>query len=133
MADHIQLRVVTPRRQVIDTSVLEVTAPGTQGEFGVLPDHARFLSSLESGQLSYREGTTTFQLAIRAGFAEVSDNVMTVLVAAAEPAESIDVAQAKANLADVEARLDQLSANDPEYPASNDEHRWAQARIEIAR
>ena len=132
MADQIQLRVVTPRRQVIDVSVLEVTAPGTLGEFGVLPDHASLLSSLETGRLRYRSGNTTHQLAIRSGFAEVSENIMTVLVEAAEPADSIDAVQAKSDLAELAARLEQLSASDPEYLSTIDEHRWAQARVEAS-
>jgi len=55
MAQEIQLRIVTPRRPLLDESVQEVTAPGTVGEFGVLPNHAAFLSSLETGRLSYRD------------------------------------------------------------------------------
>ena len=55
MATEFQLRLVTPRRAVIDQPVREVTAPGTVGEFGILPDHANFLSSLEPGRLTFRD------------------------------------------------------------------------------
>lgn len=54
MADHLQLRIVTPLRLVLDERVLEVTAPGTVGQFGVLPRHCTFLSSPETGPLSYK-------------------------------------------------------------------------------
>ncbi len=50
MADHFQLRIVTPVRLVLDEVVREVTAPGTTGQFGVLPGHCTFLSSLETGR-----------------------------------------------------------------------------------
>lgn len=133
MADRLQLRVVTPRRQVLDETVTEVTAPGTLGEFGVLPDHATFLGSLESGRLSYRDQRGLRHLAIRGGFAEVSNNVMTVLADAAEPAEEISAAQASTDLADAEARLAHLSPVEPEYETADADRRWALARIEAAK
>jgi F-type H+-transporting ATPase subunit epsilon len=133
MSDHFQLRIVTPRRQVLDETVTEVTAPGTLGEFGVLPDHATFLGSLESGRLSYRDSRGLRHLAVRGGFAEVADNVMTVLADAAEPAEEIDAGQARADLADAEAQMARLSPVSPEYEAAGAERRWALARIEAAK
>jgi F-type H+-transporting ATPase subunit epsilon len=132
MPDELQLRVVTPRRAVVDQTVLEVTAPGTVGEFGVLPDHASFLSSLESGRLSYRDGRGVSSYAVREGFAEVSDNVMIVLTDAAEPAAEIDAARARADLMSAEAELKTLSPIDPAYADAESRRRWAQARLEVA-
>ena len=45
MTDTLRLRLVTPERLVLDEEVEEITAPGTLGEFGVLPNHTTFLSS----------------------------------------------------------------------------------------
>ena len=50
MADKIRLRVVTPTRLVLDEDVDEVTAHGELGEFGVLPNHIAFLSTLVAGE-----------------------------------------------------------------------------------
>ena len=58
MADKITLRVVTPSRLVLDEEVDEVTAPGELGEFGVLPNHIAFLSTLVPGELSFKQGAT---------------------------------------------------------------------------
>ena len=132
MAGELQLRVVTPREAVIDQPVLEVTAPGTVGEFGVLPDHANFLSTLESGKLSYKDGRGVKNYAVREGFAEVSDNVMTVLTEAAEAASEIDTANARTELQAAEAELEKLSTMDPTYPEVESKRRWAQARLEVA-
>src|SRR5262249_57722605 len=93
MSDQFQFRLVTPRAAIIDQPVFEVTAPGTVGEFGVLPDHADFLSSLESGRLSYKDARGVRAYAIREGFAEVSNNVMTVLTEPADPPAQIDPSQ----------------------------------------
>jgi F-type H+-transporting ATPase subunit epsilon len=112
--------------------VLEVTAPGTVGEFGVLPDHANFLSSLESGKLSFRDARGVRSYAVREGFAEVSDNVMIVLTEAAEPAGEIDAASARADLQAAQAELDQLAPIDPAFPDADARRRWAQARLDVA-
>jgi F-type H+-transporting ATPase subunit epsilon len=132
MADEIQLRIVTPSAELLDERVSEVTAPGTLGEFGVLPDHATFLSSLEIGPLSYRTPRAVQRIAIRGGFAEVSDNVMTVLADDAERAHDIVVATAREALQLAEQALANLSPIDPEYDEIDAERRWALARIETA-
>jgi F-type H+-transporting ATPase subunit epsilon len=84
MADRFRLRVYSPERQVVDADVAEVTAPGAYGEIGVLPDHAGLVTMLEPGTLTYKEGAKTGRLKISGGFAEVRDNVMTVLADSAE-------------------------------------------------
>jgi F-type H+-transporting ATPase subunit epsilon len=84
MADRFRLRVYSPERELVDADVAEVTAPGAYGEIGVLPDHAALVTTLEAGTLTYKEGTKTTRLKITGGFAEMRDNVMTVLADAAE-------------------------------------------------
>ena len=132
MADQFQLRIVTPRREVLDESVLEVTAPGTLGEFGVLPNHVTFLSSLEIGRLSYRDQRGLHHVAVRGGFAEVVDNVMTVLADAAEPGPEIDPNLAREELRRAEEAVAHLSPADPQFEAVDGDRRWAAARIEAA-
>ena len=90
MADKIRLRVVTPSRLLLDEEVDEVTAPGELGEFGVLPNHITFLSTLVPGEMNYKQGANKRALAVSGGYAEVLDNVMTVLAQAAEYGSEID-------------------------------------------
>ena len=133
MATEFQLRVVTPTRAVVDQSVTEVTAPGTLGEFGVLPDHASFLSSLDSGRLTYKDAAGAHVLAMRDGFAEVSDNVMTVLAEAAQAPAEVNPTAARADLQAAEAELAVLTPIDPGFPAADAKRRWAQARLDVAK
>jgi F-type H+-transporting ATPase subunit epsilon len=133
MADDIQLRIVTPREMMLDEPVLEVTAPGTAGEFGVLPNHITFLSSLEPGVLSFRSARGARRLAVRGGFAEVVDNVMTVLVDAAQFSENIDRGAAETDLRTAERQLETLSPTDTEYAAAQAEQNWAQARLDAVK
>lgn len=89
MADRLRLRVYTPERELVDAEVREVTAQGAWGQIGVLPDHAALVTALEPGVLSYRqESASVVRLQLGAGFAEVRDNVMTVLVDRGGPAEA---------------------------------------------
>jgi F-type H+-transporting ATPase subunit epsilon len=86
MADRLRLRVYTPERTLVDRDVREVTAQGALGQIGVLPDHAALVTALDAGLLSYREDAAVVRLSLGAGFAEVRDNVMTVLAESGEPA-----------------------------------------------
>ena len=133
MAEQFQLRIVTPVRLVLDEQVSEVTAPGTVGQFGVLPRHCTFLSSLEAGPLHFKSERGERTVAVRGGFAEVNNDVMTVLADAAQFADEIDVAQAEAELREATAKLEKLTSNDEAYVAVEAERQWAQARLDVAR
>ena len=133
MAEQFQLRIVTPVRLVLDERVTEVTAPGTAGQFGVLPHHCTFLSSLETGPLSFKGEHGARTVAVRGGFAEVNNDVMTVLADAAQFGEEVDVAAAEAELAEASAKLAKLSPADEAYAAADAERQWAQARLDVAR
>jgi F-type H+-transporting ATPase subunit epsilon len=132
MADEIQLRIVTPSEELLDERVTEVTAPGTVGEFGVLPDHAAFLSSLEIGRLSYRTSGAAHHIAVRGGFAEVANNIMTVLADDAARSADINAGAARESLQAAEQALAKLSPVDPEYAQVDAERQWAVARLEVA-
>ena len=105
MAGKILLEVVTPERQLLSQQVDEVIAPGSEGEFGVLPGHCHFLSTLKIGELRYRVGDQTSHMAILWGYAEVTPTKVTVMAEVAEKAEDIDVERATAKVEEAEQRL----------------------------
>lgn len=115
MASSFRLRIVTPERLLIDEDVEEVTAPGAAGEFGVLPDHITFLTVLAPGRLVYKSGGRRHVLAIFGGYAEVADNVMTVLADGAELIAEIDASRAEQALRDAEAKLAGLDPTEPDF------------------
>ena len=132
MSDAFQLRIVAPTRQLLDEEVNEVTAPGTAGEFGVLPQHTTFLSSLEIGTLSFRSDKTTRRIAIRGGFAEVSNDVMTVLAEAAQFSDEINTVKAQEDLLAANVRLTELDPTDDDYSVADADRRWAEIRLATA-
>jgi F-type H+-transporting ATPase subunit epsilon len=81
----LRLYVVTPARPIVDSEVESVIAPGSEGEFGVLPGHERLLAPLQEGVLQYTEAGRISRLRITGGFADVQPDRVTVLADAAEP------------------------------------------------
>src|SRR5512147_358664 len=114
-ATSFRLRIVTPERLLLDEEVEEVIAPGVGGEFGVLPDHITFLTALAPGRLIYKTGGQRTVVAIFGGYAEVVDNVMTVLADGAEPARQIDLESAKRAYQEAEGTLATLDVEAPEF------------------
>ena len=132
MADKIRFRVVTPSRLLLDEEVDEVTAPGALGEFGVLPNHIAFLSLLEPGEMSYKQGALKHYLAVSGGYAEVLENVMTILSPAAEFAAEIDTGRAQRAKERSEKRLTALNFEEKEFSTNESALRRAQARLQVA-
>lgn len=92
MTDKLQFSLVSPAREVFSGAVDHVIAPGTEGDFGVLPHHAPFMSTLKNGVVRVLEGeTVSMRVFVRGGFADVTPEGLTIL------------AEEAVNLADVDA------------------------------
>lgn len=111
--DAIELVIVTPERQLLRESVVEVQLPGAEGCLGILPGHAPLMTELGIGELNYRSANAnrTGVLCIIRGFAEVLPDRVSVLAEVAERAEEIDVERAKAALERAQKRLAAPDAN----------------------
>jgi F-type H+-transporting ATPase subunit epsilon len=101
----LQLDIVTPDQLVLSRDVEYVGAPGLEGEFGVLPGHVPFISALSIGGLHYNADGKTRWVFVSGGFAEVSDNKVTILAESAEESGSIDFARAEHARKRAEERL----------------------------
>ena len=86
----IHLEVVTPSGPVVSEDVDIVTAPGSRGEFGVLANHAPFLTTIKPGTLTYKKDRDTQHLMVSGGFVEISNNRATFLVESSEFGTAID-------------------------------------------
>ncbi|HEY3309205.1 MAG TPA: F0F1 ATP synthase subunit epsilon [Desulfuromonadaceae bacterium] len=115
MAEKMKLEIVTPYKKVVDMEVDEVTATGKLGEFGVLPGHAPFLTSLKIGELIYKDNGIIEHMALNWGYFEIRDDKIIVLVETAETAEEIDVERAKAALGRAEEKLKTLPPEDKQF------------------
>jgi len=134
LPESIQLIVVTPERQLLRESVVEVTMPGLDGQLGILPGHAPLMTELGIGELAYRTSTSSqaVVLAVISGFAEVLPDRVTVLAETAERAEEIDLARAEAAKARAEKRLAAGDSN-LDWDRANIALQRSVIRIQIAR
>lgn len=106
MARTILLEVVTPEHLLLSQEVEEVIAPGVEGEFGVLPGHTHFLTTLKIGELRYRIGEHMHYMSVLWGFAEVTPVKVTILAEVAEKAEDINVDLAQTGVEEAERLLE---------------------------
>ncbi|WP_432822373.1 F0F1 ATP synthase subunit epsilon [Trichloromonas sp.] len=132
MAEKLILELVTPYKKALSEEVDEVTAPGTLGEFGILPGHTPMLTTLKIGELSYRKGGENFHLAVNWGYVEVENDKVTVLVETAEPADEIDLERAKAALGRAEEALKKLASEDKDFMVMQAALDRALIRIQVA-
>jgi len=125
MADTFTLELVTPLRQVMRETVSEAHIPVSGGYVGVLPGHTPVLAEMGNGELTYTAGNRVHSCTAMGGFVEILADRVIVLADAAERAEEIDVARAKASRDRAQKRL--ANANDP-----NVDWKRAQASLERA-
>lgn len=76
----IQLKVISPQREVLSTEASLIELPGGMGRFEILKDHAPLISSLAAGKIRYVKGGEENEIEIQSGFVEVRDNVVTVCI-----------------------------------------------------
>lgn len=103
----IQLNIVSPD-QTISVECDEVSMPGVEGDFGVLPGHTPFFTALRTGQMWYRQGGEKHFLAVSIGFVEVLPDQVSVLAQVAERAEDLDQTRAEAGMTRAEMMLEPL-------------------------
>lgn len=130
---YIRLQIVTPDREIAEEEVDEVSIPGKEGYFGVLPGHAPLLTELQAGTLEYRQNNDKRYVAIHWGFAEVLSDRVIVLAEIAERAEDIDVERAETKRNRAEEYLRSHPESDPEIQKARDDLRRAICRLETAR
>jgi F-type H+-transporting ATPase subunit epsilon len=133
MAATFPFRLVTPTGIVFEGDAAEVSAIGPLGEFGILPEHINFITSLVPGVLEARlPDGTAMHWVVSGGLAEVKDSVLTVLASSAESPERIDKAAADAEVQQADQVFSNTSFYDPSYAAAQDALKLAQARVEAA-
>ena len=76
----IQLKIISPQREILSTEAELIELPGEMGRFEVLKDHAPLISSLAAGKIRYVKGGEQHEIETQPGFVEVRDNVVTVCI-----------------------------------------------------
>jgi F-type H+-transporting ATPase subunit epsilon len=110
--DKVAFELVAPERLLAREDADMVVVPGAEGDFGVLPDHAPFMSLVRPGVISVYDGDkVTRRIFVAGGVAEVNPKSCTVLAEEATPLEELDAERARRMLQD--AREDLADAREP--------------------
>jgi F-type H+-transporting ATPase subunit epsilon len=133
MAGNIHLEVVTPEKIVVSEEVQVVASPGSLGEFGVLSGHTPFLTTLNTGIMTYTDlNEKEYYVFVSGGFAEALPDKVTVLAESAERRSDVDLERAKAAMERAEKRLaEERSREDIDFARSRASLERATVRIRL--
>ncbi len=135
MASEFQLRVVTPDRTVADRKVAGVSFRGIDGGYGILPGHAPLMTAIAQAgtvEITETDGKKTAMFASD-GFAQMQNNVLTLVCEAGEMAEEIDLERVKAAEAKAREKLAHLDRLSEEFLKAEASLRKALAREMLTR
>jgi len=130
MENKLRLEIVTPYGLILSEDVDDVTAVGSEGEFGVLPGHVSFITTLKVGMLSYKKGNEVRYVFVNSGYAEIGPDNVVVLADSAEKSEDIDVERAKAAMKRAEERL--KKAEEFDFARAESSLERATMRVQVA-
>ena len=129
MESSFRLTVLTPQASVFEGVVFKVEAPGYDGEFGVMPGHYAYITSVRPGVLHFESGNDHHTYAIGHGFAQVSAEKVSIVVSSCEDIASIDLGDAREMLTRAEATLLEVGPGGEGYTDALVEQELASGRI----
>lgn len=106
MAENMTFELVSPARKLASAEPDAVTIPGMNGDFTAMADHAPFLTTLRPGYVTVRSGSSEERYFVTGGFAELSDNTVSVLAEQAVPEADADSAWLDERIAEAEEELE---------------------------
>ena len=125
----LKIRVIAPDRTVWDASAEEVILPSSSGQLGILTGHIPLLTALDIGVMRVRIEKDWIPIVLLGGFAEIDNNIITILVNGAEETSDINIEQAQTSL-DEAASLFAKAQTDKEKIEATQQIRKARARLQ---
>jgi len=125
-----ELELVSPEKLLLSEAVDMVVVPGQEGDFGVLPGHAPFISSVRSGVMDvYQSGQIEKRIFVAGGFAEVTPTRCTVLAEEAVPLGEIDRSAVQERIQRAELQVADADLPEAEKKAARGSLETAQAML----
>lgn len=125
MADKLSFALVSPERELFNGDVDQVVVPGSEGEFGVLPNHAPVMSVIKPGALKVLNEGAERRIFVNGGFADVTPEGLTVLAE-----EAIDLEDINADKIEQDLKAANEDLRDASSDAKKDAAQRAVARLE---
>ena len=101
-----RFELVSPERLLFSGEVESVVAPGIEGEFTVLKDHAPFMTTLKPGWVRIQGGGKDETMFVRGGFADVAPSGFTILADQALPQNEVDARRLDEDIAAAEEAIE---------------------------
>lgn len=127
----LNIRVIAPDRTVWNAKAEEVILPSSTGQLGILTGHIPLLTALDIGVMRVRIEKDWIPIVLLGGFAEVENNIITILVNGAEEGADIDIEKAQNSLQDAISMLKEAETSKEKIEASQ-RIRKARARVQAA-
>ncbi len=125
MADKLHFSLVSPARELFSGEVDHVITPGSEGEFGVLPNHAPFMTTLRNGVVRVlRDKEADLRIFVRGGFADVTPSGLTILAEEATDLGAVDLEQLDGEIQSARERMLSHSRDDGQYPALEEHYQY---------
>ena len=100
-----KIKVVTYEEKVLEQEAEFVLVRTTEGDMGILPNHSPFIAGLSTGEMKIRLNGKEEKYFVSEGLLEISNNVVTIIVTEAIPADQLDVERAKKEVEELKAKL----------------------------
>lgn len=133
MADKLHFALVSPERELFNGEVDHVVVPGSEGEFGVSPNHAPVMAVIKPGALKVMNDGTTRKIFVNGGFADVTPEGLTVLAEEAIDLSDVDAAKLDAELKDAQEDVRDASTEEKKVVAQRAVERLEHMRAALAR
>jgi F-type H+-transporting ATPase subunit epsilon len=121
MAATMDMTLVTPEATFFAGPAAMVEAPGTLGEFGVLPGHMNFILTLKPGVVRiHDESQKVIRIFVAGGIAEVNNTSCTILAERVMDLTSLSRAEAQEQFARAKAKADEAVEEEASLQAARD-------------
>lgn len=129
----ITFKIITPEGVGFQGEVDELTVPGSDGEFGVLPGHRPLMAALRTGIVTSRKDQKVTRFATGPGFAEVTADGVVLLTDRFTPKETVDPVKVRLALKDATEALDGFTGEvgGAEHGEIVSDQLWAAAQLEL--
>ncbi len=127
----LNIRVIAPDRTVWNAEAEEVILPSSTGQLGILTGHIPLLTALDIGVMRVRIEKDWIPIVLLGGFAEVENNIITILVNGAEEGLEISIENANKKLEEAVSMLKEAETNKDKIEATQ-KIRKARARLQAA-
>ena len=133
MADKLNFALVSPERELFHGDVDHVVVPGSEGEFGVSPNHAPVMSVVKAGALRVFSDGAERRIFVNGGFADVTPEGLTVLAEDAVDLADVDTAQLEQQIKDTQEDLRDANGDTARIGARRSLERLEGIRAAMAR